>query len=55
MDLSAQAQKSIVQVIGADCFKQLKFQDEVRVSTKISILVDQLVEYEYDFVHTFLR
>jgi len=55
MNLSEQSRKAIVQVIGAECFKPLVFKDAVKVSTKITVLIDQLVEQEYDFDHTFLR
>ncbi|XP_045190088.1 zinc finger protein 595-like [Mercenaria mercenaria] len=55
MDLNPITQKAIVQVIGTDCFNNIEFSENIRISTKFTLLVDSLTEYEYAFEHTIER
>lgn len=55
MDLSPAAQKAIVQIIGSDCFDNIEFSENICLSTKFTLLVDSLTEYEYAFEHTIDR
>ena len=55
MDLNPVAQKAIVQIIGGDCFKNIEFSENIRLSTRFTLLVDSLTEYEYAFEHTIDR
>ncbi|KAL4231731.1 hypothetical protein ACF0H5_009307 [Mactra antiquata] len=55
MELSEKAEKAILQIIGADCFDRLEFKENVHISTKFTLLIDQLTEYEYALDHTILR
>ncbi|WAR21369.1 ZN226-like protein [Mya arenaria] len=55
MELSDASLKTLLRVLATDCFKSIDFSEEIVLCTKMSVNVDSLTEFEYDFTHKFIK